>query len=107
MVASDAPSHSPGEALTAEKESPRFEVDTTAAVIENLHAAQEGDKIHVTFRASDGFSPIKRAEYSIDAGDWQYVEPVGQISDSKDRDLRFQNLDPGRKPGHPGGRREN
>jgi len=29
------------------------------------------------------FRSIKRAEYSIDAKDWQYVEPVGQISDSK------------------------
>ena len=83
VVASDAPSHSPGDQLTAEKESPRVEVDTTAPVIENLRAVQEGDNIHVTFRASDGFSPIKRAEYSLDANDWQYVEPVGQIADSK------------------------
>ena len=29
VVASDAPSHSPGQALTAEKDSARFEVDTT------------------------------------------------------------------------------
>ena len=29
VVASDAPSHSPGDALTGYKESDRFEVDTT------------------------------------------------------------------------------
>jgi hypothetical protein len=37
----------------------------------------------VTFRAVDSFSPIKRAEYSFDADDWQLVEPVGQLSDYK------------------------
>ena len=83
VVASDAPSHSPGDALTAEKESSRVEVDTTPPLIENLATALEGDTVHVTFHAVDGFSPIKRAEYSIDANDWQYVEPVGQIADSK------------------------
>jgi hypothetical protein len=86
VVASDAPSHSPGDALTASRESRRFEVDTTAPRIENLSASVEGGQIHVHFRAEDGFSPIKRAEYSVDAGDWKYVEPIGQLSDSKTED---------------------
>jgi hypothetical protein len=43
VVASDAPSHSPGEALTASKESRRFEVDTTPPRIENLAGTLEGD----------------------------------------------------------------
>ena len=42
------------------------------------------------FRAEDGFSIIKRAEYSIDAGEWKYVEPVGQLSDSKTEDYDFK-----------------
>jgi hypothetical protein len=37
----------------------------------------------VVFDAEDAFSPIARAEYSLDAGPWQYIEPVGRISDSK------------------------
>jgi hypothetical protein len=90
VVASDAPSHSPGEELTAEKESARVEVDTTPPRIENLNASVEGDKIHVSFRAVDGFSVIKRAEYSIDANDWQYVEPTDQISDSKTESYDFR-----------------
>jgi sugar lactone lactonase YvrE len=89
IVASDAPSHSPGEALTAAKESRRFEVDTTPPRVENLTASAEGSQIHVRFRAEDGFSTIKRAEYSIDAGDWKYVEPVGQLSDAKVEDYDF------------------
>jgi hypothetical protein len=90
VVASDAPSHSPEQALTAEKESLRFEVDTTPPQIENLTASVENGKIHVTFRAVDSFSNIKRAEYSVDAGDWQFVEPVGQLSDSKTESYDFR-----------------
>jgi len=89
VVASDAPSHSPGDALTAERESARFEVDTTPPQIQNLAASADSDGIHVKFGATDGFSPIKRAEYSVDAGDWQYIEPVGQISDSKTESYDF------------------
>jgi hypothetical protein len=90
VVASDAPSHSPGEALTATKESRRFEVDTTPPRVENLTASAEGSQIQVRFRAEDGFSTIKRAEYSVDAGDWKYVEPVGQLSDAKTEDYDFK-----------------
>jgi sugar lactone lactonase YvrE len=102
VIASDAPSHSPGEALYAERVSARFEVDTTAPVIDNLTATFDGNlderqigkqigiQIHVRFRASDSFSPIKRAEYSLDGGDWQFVEPVGHLSDSKTEDYDFR-----------------
>jgi WD40 repeat protein len=90
VVASDAPSHSPGEALSAEKESDRFEVDTTPPQVEDLKASIQGNTIHVQFRAVDSFSPIKRAEYSLDAGEWHFVEPVGQLSDSKSESYDFK-----------------
>ena len=89
VVASDAPSHSPGEALSSEKESDRFEVDTTPPQIEDLKASVQGNSIRVQFRAVDSFSPIKRAEYSLDAGDWHFLEPVGQLSDSKSESYDF------------------
>ena len=91
VVASDAPSHSPGDALTASKESHRFEVDTTPPRVENLSSSLEGagSQIHVRFRAEDGFSTIKRAEYSIDASEWKLVEPTGQLSDAKIEDYDF------------------
>jgi hypothetical protein len=90
VVASDAPSHSPGQALTAEKESARFEVDTTPPRIEGLAASVEEGQIHVSFRAADSFSSIRRAEYSIDAGDWRFVDPVGELSDSKAESYDFR-----------------
>jgi hypothetical protein len=83
VVASDAPAQTPAEALTDERESGRFEVDNTPPLVEDLNSALEGGELRVTFRAADAFSPIKRAEYSVDAGEWQLVEPVGLLSDSR------------------------
>ena len=76
--------------MTASRESRRFEVDTTPPRVENVTAAMENGRLHVTFRATDSFSTIKRAEYSIDAGDWKYVDPVGQLSDSKTESYDFK-----------------
>jgi sugar lactone lactonase YvrE len=105
VIVSDAPSHSPGEALYAERVSSRFEVDNTAPVIDKLTAAldakQIGTQIHVRFRASDSFSAIKRAEYSIDGGDWQFVEPIGHLSDSKTEDYDFRVAVPKAEPVPP------
>jgi len=92
LVASDAPSHTPADALTAEKLSDRFEIDTTPPIVSGLEANPEAmfpcdgqciPSIRVTFQAEDAFSPIAHAEYSIDAGPWQYIEPVGILSDSR------------------------
>jgi hypothetical protein len=83
VVASDAPSHNPGEALTSERTSERFVLDTASPVVGNLVARLEGGKLHVTAEATGSNSAIARAEYSIDAGPWQYIEPVGKISDAQ------------------------
>jgi hypothetical protein len=91
VVASDAPSHSPGDALSGEREGSRVEIDTTPPRVEALTASAESSgELHVTFHAIDSFSPIKRAEYSLDAGEWQLVEPVGKLSDAKTEDYDFR-----------------
>jgi hypothetical protein len=102
VVASDAPSHTPGDAFTGSRESERFEVDTTPPVITKLKAnrakaavtppgAQNSgdDKLHVTFDAEDASSPIVRAEYSLDAAPWQFVEPVNKLSDAQHEQYDF------------------
>lgn len=93
VVASDAPSHTPGDALTGDKVSDRFEVDTTPPVVTGLRAEEEpaqcaqqarcAKPVHVVLDAEDTASPIAHAEYSLDAGPWKYVDPVGELSDSK------------------------
>jgi hypothetical protein len=85
VVASDAPVHTDADALTGEKVSGEFVVDTTPPVPGTLTAemvAGTPAKIHVRVEARDATSPISHAEYSVDAGPWQYVEPVGKVSDS-------------------------
>ncbi|HXE89894.1 MAG TPA: hypothetical protein VNK82_02925 [Terriglobales bacterium] len=82
VVACDGPSNSPQEALCGEKESPRFELDTTPPRIEDLKSAPEAGHARVTFLATDTFSPILRAEYSLDGGDWKRIEPADGIADS-------------------------
>jgi len=91
VVASDAPSHTPADALTGDKVSERFEVDTTPPVVSGLKASAGmyecigvcREEFRVTFDAEDAFSPIAHAEYSVDAGPWLYIDPVGGLSDSK------------------------
>ena len=95
VVASDAPSHTPGGMLTGELISDRFELDTTPPLIENLKAGEVTrgacnqtvcafpPSVPITFTATDAGSPITHAEYSLDAGPWQFIEPVGALSDSK------------------------
>jgi len=63
-------------------------------LISALAAAPEGRNLHITFHAADGFSNIKRAEYSIDAGDWHFVEPLGELSDAKTENYDFRAEDP-------------
>lgn len=86
VVASDGPAHTDADALMGERESPVFVVDTTPPVPGTLTASlTSGDtkSIHVTLEVHDATSPIAHAEYSVDAGPWQYLEPVGRVSDSQ------------------------
>jgi hypothetical protein len=97
VVASDAPSHSPGEALSGEKVSDRFVIDTTPPVISNLKTqplgctgiGDCGKPFLVSFDADDAASPVSRAEYSLDAGSWQAIDPVDKLSDSKHEHYSF------------------
>jgi hypothetical protein len=86
VVASDAPAHTEAEALSGERASEMFVVDTTPPVPGVLTAKMEAGspaRIHATLEARDATSPIAHAEYSVDAGPWQYLEPMGKVSDSR------------------------
>lgn len=92
VEASDAPSEPPGQAVAGFKISNRFVIDTTPPVVSGLTATTETaqcshvpcpQQVHVVFDAADATSPVARANYSVDAGPWQYVAPAGGLSDSK------------------------
>ncbi len=97
VVASDAPSHSPEEALSDFKDSARFEIDNTPPRIDALNGKLDGGMLHISFSASDSFSPIHHAEFSVDAGEWQYIAPVGELSDSLIETYDFNSLLPSLK----------
>lgn len=83
VTASDAPVHTDADTLTGERVSQAFTIDTTPPVPGALTATVTNGKLHATFEAHDATSVIAHAEFSLDAGPWQYLEPVGGLSDSQ------------------------
>ncbi len=89
VVASDAPSQPAAQVLTGERTSDLFTVDTATPQIPSLTATRAGSGLHVLATATDAKTPIDHAMYSVDAGHWLYVEPVGRISDSTHEQYDF------------------
>lgn len=86
IAATDAPSNPPALALKTERESERFEVDNTPPVVEDVRVDPASGKMSgghpASFTARDASSPIERAQYSLDGGDWVLVTPSTGISDA-------------------------
>ena len=82
IVASDSPSNPSDQALSDERESDRFEVANTPPRIEALRAQAHSPTATITFEGVSAGSALALARYSLDAGDWEVVYPVGLLSDS-------------------------
>jgi hypothetical protein len=97
IVASDAPSNPPDQALKAERESERFEVDNTTPAIGKIEAKPAGMNADRSagvaydfqFTASHPTSSIEKAQYSMDGGEWILLKPVSGISDYKTETYSF------------------
>ncbi len=79
VVASDAPSNPPDQALEAEHLSEPFLVDNTGPQVTRIDVA---DGL-LSFMVRDGASPLFRVEYAIDGGDWRVVHPEDGVTDSE------------------------
>jgi WD40 repeat protein len=97
VVASDAPSNPPDQALDTERESDRWEVANTPPRIENLRAGAAAPNTKVSFDATSSSGAIAHAKYSVDAGDWKIVFPAGLLSDAPKESYSFDlsGLSPG------------
>ncbi len=84
VTASDLPGNPPAEALSASLVSDPFLIDNTPPRIVGLAGSASGGKLHATWTGADALSNIKKAEYSLDGGDWTMVAPVTGLSDSHD-----------------------
>ena len=83
VSASDAPSNSPGTALTGEMESVSFDIDNTAPRIEVQPTTRGAARTSINFVVQDEQSPVQRVEYSLDASRWRVVYPKDGIPDSR------------------------
>jgi outer membrane protein assembly factor BamB len=101
IVATDAPSNPPSQALNTVRESERFEVDNTPPLIENLQASVsssrggstkgplESNSITVEFTARDAATSVDRAQYSLDGGEWTLLVPENTLSGAPEEHYKF------------------
>jgi hypothetical protein len=82
VTATDSADNPPDQALSASIESERFVIDNTPPRIANLTGARAGAKLNVRWSAADERSVIRKAEYSVNGGEWVMVQPTTRLSDA-------------------------
>jgi hypothetical protein len=84
VVASDAPENSLGQALTGERLSEPVDVDSTPPAVRLAGDAQVTPEGHarVRFNVEDTSGMVRRADVSVDSGEWRVVFPEDGIADS-------------------------
>lgn len=93
ITASDSPSNPAGQALSVERESDRLVIANTPPRIEGLRAnlnSPDGFAATISFEGVSSSTAIARAQYSLDAGDWQIIFPAGLLSDAPKESYQFQ-----------------
>ena len=83
LVASDAPSNPPEEALKTELVSAPFWVDNTPPVVRVLSEDIHGSSAVVRFEASSQTAPLKKAEVSVGEDHWRNIISDDGIVDSR------------------------
>lgn len=83
ITASDAPSNPFGKNIISERLSEIVEIDNSAPQITVAAApVVSGERARAAFEATDAASGIRRAEISLNGGDWQTILADDGISDS-------------------------
>lgn len=97
VVASDSPSNPPDLAREAELVSSPCRIDHTPPAVTLGVPKRSGPGLEIEVEAIDATSPVRRAEYSLDASPWVPMAPADGILDSpRERFLlRLENVPPG------------
>jgi hypothetical protein len=97
VVASDRPSNPPGQAREADLVSSPVLVDNTPPMVRITSSRRDGGNASIDVEAADASSPLRRCEYSVDAGPWTMVEATDGITDSarEQFQIRASNLEMG------------
>ncbi|MFL6351530.1 MAG: hypothetical protein ACJ74Z_06740 [Bryobacteraceae bacterium] len=89
IVASDAPSNAAQYAHETELVSTPVLIDNTPPLVTPGALHRNGSSLDIDIEASDKTSPLRRCEYSLDAGLWQPIEAVDGITDSPHEQFRL------------------
>lgn len=84
VVASDRLANSPQAARESELVSPPVLIDQTPPRVRILEPKRQGQEWILEVRVEDSASPIRRAEYSVNAGPWTVLEAADGITDSRE-----------------------
>ncbi|HEX5707102.1 MAG TPA: hypothetical protein VFX96_07390, partial [Pyrinomonadaceae bacterium] len=84
IVASDAPDNAVGLALSGERTSEPVEIDNTPPAVRTEGQAQVSTdgRVRVRFVVDDAGGMVKRADVSVNGGEWRAVFPEDGIADS-------------------------
>ena len=82
VVASDRPANPPNLARDAELVSSPVMIDNTPPVVTLSAARRNGNHVEADVDAADATSPLRRCEYSINAGPWIPVEASDGVTDA-------------------------
>jgi hypothetical protein len=97
VTASDREANPPAAAREAELVSAPVWIDNTPPMIAVGTPHRAGAGVELEFTATDSASPLRRCEYSLDAGNWTPVEAADGVIDSLQEKfvLRLANVPPG------------
>ncbi|HLG95793.1 MAG TPA: hypothetical protein VKX49_05730 [Bryobacteraceae bacterium] len=82
VIASDRPSNAAASAREDELVSSPVLIDNTPPAVTLSPARRNGDRAEVDADVADQTSPLRRCEYSLDAGPWLPVEAADGLTDS-------------------------
>jgi hypothetical protein len=94
VVASDKPANTASTAREGEMVSPPVLFDSTPPLVTASSPRRSGSRLEVEVTATDAASPLRHAEYSIDANGWVPLESADGIVDGQTErfTLRMENL---------------
>jgi hypothetical protein len=97
VIASDREVNPPASAREAQLVSAPVMIDNTPPIVTVLSAARAGATAHIEWEAADAASPLRRAEYSVDAAGWVPMDAADGVIDSLREKfvLDLANLAPG------------
>jgi hypothetical protein len=97
VVASDRESNASSSAREAELVSAPVQVDNTPPVVTSGAPRRSGNAVELDIDAADASSPLRRCEYSIDAGAWTPLAAADGVIDSQREKFtaRIEGLAPG------------